>query len=858
MDSVKLRTPQDFESSAPSPAGRTVYAKMACKQCRKRKIRCQTDEQDLNDPFPIRKACKQCAGLGKKCTWPAEDGRKRPRMTSDGMIPAVTGSPAVWAEERSRSDSGLSSFPSQFMVNQATSYPVNAPPVYPAPGKQDYAQPLIFDPQYAPAYHHNEDLRHKVSSLSKSSTFGSNSSTVASGRQRTSSLAGERAPLTTIQYYRHHGPTALVPGYKKVSLNLNQECGTTHQDSSTMCHWPSQNDTPWGRSQASALLPIFDEATDLPARALLPNLLESFFQYYGDIFCFINRGLLQKSIDNGEVSSFLIWTMCALASRFTSPSVFAPYFSSKPGGGERERWEYAIPFLEKSKALVPPAISTPSTDAIAGFLFLGWADFGDNDEAGLFQYTGQALRMAQELGLHKERLTDDPNVPLYPEGLLGSARLPNWNPADRIPNDVFDECTEIVLFWCVLISEICLASGTGRVPGIKEYEISVRMPNDTDMAILRAGPRRMMGPVKHEIYPHLVRMMQVYARSTEFLNTDSRQLQRRRPSQPTLYGEQAESIKRQLIQEYSQLPKDIRYGAICYRSAVKSGQAAPYLVLHLFYHMHMAFLTQESLTVSEERSPKASAEPETYTHSHDPEVELRKTNEEIYRKAIKSIRDMVTLAKLIDGRPLISFFYLNQPFYHTACAYTRDMTRYKNTPKFEVAFPIPNEVSPSMVFPVTPPASSLTDHGRLETKIPMHAPTSDAQAAESTYAHLQLIAKANYQFARQSVKDQTRFYAGASWVDAALSQRESGLRDVDLSGISEKIATFIRLHGLSGGHLPKKVLRAKTEQLVQDDLSTWANLSSGMLSDEQLNFDPQAFFDDYMYNEQLNYGVGVM
>ena len=429
-----------------------------------------------------------------------------------------------------------------------------------------------------------------------------------------------------------------------------------------------------------------------------------------------------------------------------------------------------------------------------------------------------ALRMAQELGLHQERLTDHPGDSLFPNGPLGSAKMPNWNPSELIPKDVFEECTEIVMFWCILIQEICLASGTGRVPGIKRYEISARLPNDTDMAILRAGPGNVMGPVKHEIYPHLIRMMLVYARSTEFLNTDSRQLQGRRPSQPTFYGEQAEGIKRELISEYSQLPKDIRYGAIFYRSAVKSGQASPYLVLHLFYHLHLAFLTQESLTVSEERSPKASLELDATADSLDPEAELRKTNEELYRKSIKSIRDMVTLAKLIDGRPLISFFYVNQPFYHTACAYTRDMARYKKDfhapPKDEAAFPIPNEVSPSMVFPVTPPPGSITVDGKLDTKVPFHPPSSDAEAADATYAHLQLIAKANYQFARQSVKDQTRFYAGASWVDAALSQRESGLRDVDLSGISEKIATFIRLHGLSGGHLPKKVLREVRDSLL--------------------------------------------
>lgn len=82
MDNPQLTTLQDFESSAQPWTGKSVYAKTACSQCRKRKVRCQFDEQEINDQF--QKACKQCASLGKECKWPLEDGRR------DGMIPPVS------------------------------------------------------------------------------------------------------------------------------------------------------------------------------------------------------------------------------------------------------------------------------------------------------------------------------------------------------------------------------------------------------------------------------------------------------------------------------------------------------------------------------------------------------------------------------------------------------------------------------------------------------------------------------------------------------------------------------------------------------------------------------------------------
>lgn len=76
-------------------------------------------------------------------------------------------------------------------------------------------------------------------------------------------------------------------------------------------------------------------------------------------------------------------------------------------------------------------------------------------------------------------------------------------------------------------------------------------------------------------------------------------------------------------------------------------------------------------------------------------------------------------------------------------------------------------------------------------------PRKSSQAAtESTYNYLTLVARTNYQFLRQAIKDQIKVYAGSGWVDAVLDQRETGLRDVDLSIVSHSISTFIRLHDL--------------------------------------------------------------
>ena len=333
-------------------------------------------------------------------------------------------------------------------------------------------------------------------------------------------------------------------------------------------------------------------------------------------------------------------------------------------------------------------------------------------------------------------------------------------------------------------------SGTGRVPSLKRYEINVRLPDNEDIAIIRAGPGRSAEPPKPEIYPHTARMMLVYAQSIDFLNTSSSQIRFQSDSNCRHRMDRIEGLKRKTIQEYRLLPKEIGYGAVNYQAAVKANQAGAYLSLHLFYHLQIAFLAQESLAGDDESLVRPPDRTVTNEEPIDqrPGLDIRKVNQELYRNSIKSITDMLTFARLIDDTALLTTIFINQSFFHAACAYSRDMLRGQNkgntSPLKDLslsAFPIPNQTSPSMVF--------QTD------EVP-GPPTASKASTDSAYSFLSLIAKANYQFLRQAIKDQARIYAGSGWLDAVLDQRETGLRDVDLSVVSESISTFIRLHDL--------------------------------------------------------------
>ena len=181
----------------------------------------------------------------------------------------------------------------------------------------------------------------------------------------------------------------------------------------------------------------------------------------------------------------------------------------------------------------------------------------------------------------------------------------------------------------------------------------------------------------------------------------------------------------------------------------------------------------------------------------------QKTEEELYRNAIRSIVDLLTFAKLIDDRALMTTFFLNQAFFHAACAYIRDMLQLSGSAQF------PKNSEPS-TFPI-PDQASLSRCSSLDNHEPASSTGAESNnATESTFSFLALIAKTNYHFLRKAVKDMTKLYAGAGWVDAVLDQREKGLRDVDLSIVSEKISTFIRLHDLRGRGGSTKALKVST------------------------------------------------
>lgn len=313
MDSITVHTVKDLKDYSDLPRKRK-YTSKACSSCRKLKIRCRGQESSSG-----LSTCEHCSKIQAKCSWPEADRRKWRRVRSPSP-----GSPLSYVTDASRGANAVNNSP-------------------------------ILELYQGDSIVQSVDLETRRSQA----------------QDTTSTPKLSQPEHTVVQYYRYLGPTAIAPGYKKISLKVANDNSSSNIQLDLHDDWAEQ----FGSS-------VFDPRNNLPWAELIPHLLDAFFEYYGSYFCFLNRCQLENLIKADEISTFLLCSIAALSARFCNPDVFTPYYPPLPASEVREHWNYSLPFLNRAKTLLIPLLSIPSRDLVAGLLFLALAEFGDNNEAG--------------------------------------------------------------------------------------------------------------------------------------------------------------------------------------------------------------------------------------------------------------------------------------------------------------------------------------------------------------------------------------------------------------------------------------------------------------------------------------------
>jgi hypothetical protein len=201
-----------------------------------------------------------------------------------------------------------------------------------------------------------------------------------------------------IPFFRWFGPTGIAPGYKKYMTEVKFA-----SDAQEPLSPPTSDATAPGQPQryvqgtprkVELETFFFDPEDNLtPARELLYPLLDTFFDYYGCHFPFHSRDGFVESVKEKKVSAILMNSMCAMAARFSRLSIFEGQLAYLRGEV----------FANKAKVLLVPLLNLPSYEVVESILMIAWMEMATCHDAGLWMYTGMAVRMAEDLGMHKVR-----------------------------------------------------------------------------------------------------------------------------------------------------------------------------------------------------------------------------------------------------------------------------------------------------------------------------------------------------------------------------------------------------------------------------------------------------------------------
>ena len=383
----------------------------ACQNCRARKVKCVLLEpQSQLSRHSESQRCQPCQNSNLDCYWDGIDGRRRRRQrrfSSGQSLPESQPRPNVAEDanrslgflepclspgERSIADSAENSGKANHLES-----PGRAPVLIPAfasvqgpsktslgfDGTEEFLAEFCADQDIGPPQDW-PDFQNLVLGLD---FMGNVEST--QGRSRvdysplTARLSSTGPPQRVIKlrYYRRFGPTAVVPGLRRLSVIVDPEEDeplVDGDDRPEMEERASHFDNSSPGSTMSNQSKLFDKSSRAPHPHMMSRILDIFFEKFGGHFPFLNPHIPGGHLQSGEASSFLLNAIAALTMRFCSFEEFQPIINNKKG----TEWRRGAPFLKKAKEQLVPLLSIPAPEVVAGLLILAWADFGDNNEAG--------------------------------------------------------------------------------------------------------------------------------------------------------------------------------------------------------------------------------------------------------------------------------------------------------------------------------------------------------------------------------------------------------------------------------------------------------------------------------------------
>uniref|UniRef100_A0A8H7K3G1 Xylanolytic transcriptional activator regulatory domain-containing protein n=1 Tax=Bionectria ochroleuca TaxID=29856 RepID=A0A8H7K3G1_BIOOC len=486
-----------------------------------------------------------------------------------------------------------------------------------------------------------------------------------------------KSRILRLRCYRRLGPTAAAPGVRRLFVAVqpypNLPAGQGRDDSRTESS-PGGLSISTPRSTWSAYNNLFDSQAQRPHSLILPIILNVFFDHFGGHFPFLQKRVLNYHVRTGEASSFLLNAISALTARFCPLDGPLAILKDRFKG----KWRQGAPFLAKAKDQLASLLSIPASDVVAGLVIMAWVEFGDNNEAGMWMYSGMAIRMAQDLGYHRrlEAVADPAQVFRDFSNTTGDLNLTDDQAA------LHQHKAQLVLFWTAFSLDVYVSLVTGRPTTLQRNEIDAPIPSAEDMNVTQLE-WSSSDPMRNRIFPEVVAFMLHFSESLKILNrmttmsTASLDGDENLPYSSLREFSQARS---NLLGRYKSLPRQLTFGVDTYKRSLTSSQSGLFITLHLFFYTFIILLSRKDPCSTrrglhnpsdESFQPIGNQDQGDTTTLHGTQLEEQQ-NLEISRMACQKMAHILTVADVVQKTGYLASPFTNHCFFVAASSILHD------------------------------------------------------------------------------------------------------------------------------------------------------------------------------------------
>ncbi|KAL2824095.1 fungal-specific transcription factor domain-containing protein [Aspergillus cavernicola] len=727
-----------FVSTDGQPQTKRRRVNAACRTCRKRKIRCSGEQ-------PV---CKTCSDYNHECLGYSDPTATHIRAHSDTASRTPT-TPSLPTPNESATSRGLL---------EADSRPPNSPRRATLPsGLENFGKP----PEVSKASKldgpsPSKDASFRATKESEQQAVGESPES-----NRTSISSSGR---THVPYFRYFGPTAIVPGFKQMVVQVRgsrKSNASLSSDSISPLRSPKLLDRAVHHLNTMAdsadnrdanTIPFYDRDDSLPVGNLVTHLCELFFVHLGCSFPFLRRDRFLRDLKEKKIDTMLVDSVCALSARFSphpllSPPQAPPIAASEPQPDVKKS-DRGQPFANRAMSALVDALSCPTLSVVQACLLLAYEEFGSNHDSGLWMYLGISIRMAQDLGMQKLQGLD------YSYGRMGvTPSAVVTGQASKLREDQYDEPQtasgstkesqevedrrawereRVDSFWSIFFLDRVISSGTGRPVTLRDEDIELRFPLQSESQLPNGWPAP---------FPPLIRIIHLYGRVTDLING----MQDVNHVTPDTLKRLA-GMESDLTGIYQRLSPKLHFNAANFQAYVKAKEGTNFILLHFWFHTVIVLLHQPTLLNSFGG---------TIQH-------LYPNSRELSMSSAKTIADILSFSELVDGKSFIGNPFTTQPMYIAACAFLMESAYYSS----------PSSRSGS-------PTNQALLANQTSGFVMSSIDTSNTSERKPTTKHslLASAARENYQRCYKALKALETYWEGSKYILTVLNQKAKGIVD---------------------------------------------------------------------------------